>query len=158
MTLSFYKAYTIVIEAVLLILIQDTTTASCIPTVSTVQTHLGLPPNVELESKAFFDAGGEIAFALEALVDRAYEKSPEGGEYRRKAALRREEEDFESEVVELPRCRYDLDFGLVRMRLGLSAQGKGPCWFFLTDDEDSEDDDDDEGEEGDEETIGFLTV
>ncbi|KAI0090613.1 hypothetical protein BDY19DRAFT_992048 [Irpex rosettiformis] len=145
MTLSFYKAYMRVIEAIHLILLQDTADASCIPTHSAIESQLGL---ANAETQPFFDAGGEIMFALEALVDRAYEKSPEGPEYGRKAELREEEEEFENETMELPRCRNDLDFKLVRTRLGLPPQGKGPCWFFLTDDEDSE-----EEEEGEYEAV-----
>lgn len=161
MTMSFYKAYVHVIETILLVFYHDqadedtssgtdTTDTQCIPTVDAITHQLG-PENAD--TQAFFDAGGEITFALEALVDRAYEKSPEGPEYARKADLREEEEEFENETQELPRCVHDLDFGLVRVRLGLPERGKGPHWFFLTDDEDSEGEGDEE-EEGEAVYVG----
>ena len=50
----------------------------------------------------------------------------------------------------LPRCeKNDLNFGLVREKLGISREKLGPYWYFLTDSEgeDGEDDDDDGDEE-----------
>ncbi|KAI0687092.1 hypothetical protein BC835DRAFT_1377736 [Cytidiella melzeri] len=136
MTLAFYQAYTHVLEAMLQVILKESgDDAPCIPTADAIAAQLG---SSNAFAQPFFDAGGEITFALEALVDRAYEKSPEGPEYDRKPELREEESEFEIETQELPRCSHDLDFTLVRTKLGLPPQGKGPHWFFLTDDEDSE--------------------
>jgi hypothetical protein len=141
MTVAFYKAYMQVIETMLQVMIQDANDKSCIPTVDAITAQLGLP-NAAVQP--YFDSGGEIAFAMEALVDRAYEKSPEGSEYRRKPSLQEEEVEFENETEDLPRCVHDLDFTLVRTKLGLPSEGKGPHWFFLTDDEDSDEGDNEE--------------
>lgn len=144
MTLAFYQAYTHVVEAMLQALLNEADDASCIPTVDAISAHLG---SSNADAKPFFDAGGEIVFALEALVDRAYEKSPEGPEYGRKLALREEELEFENEIQDLPECAHDLNFTLVRTKLGLPPQGRGPHWFFLTDSEDGESSEDEESDE-----------
>lgn len=158
MTLAFYRGYSLVVEALLQILLRDVDDNSCIPTIDAIKARLDLSktqnqdantpdPTCEMDSadiQTYFDTGGQIDFALEALVDRAYERSPEGPEYGRKPMFQEEERDFEKEIQELPHCVHDLDFTLVRVRLGLSPQSNGPHWFFLTDDEDSEGDEEDE--------------
>lgn len=135
MTVSFYKAYILVIEAMHQVLMREAADASCIPTADAITAQL---ESSDADATAYFDAGGKMTFVLEALVDRAYEKSPEGPEHRRKPDLQEEEREFELQTEELPRCVHDLDFTLVRTKLGLPAQGTGPHWFFLTDDEDSD--------------------
>ena len=94
------------------------------------------------DSKAirfFLDAGGKVEHALEALIDQTQEKSPIGSLYKRKAFVRDEEDDFQDDVRELPECAHDLEFDLVREKVGLKEK-EGPYWYFLSDDEDADDD------------------
>ncbi|KAL4252405.1 hypothetical protein ABKN59_004858 [Abortiporus biennis] len=92
----------------------------------------------------YFSSGGQITFALDAITDLASEKSPEGSLYRRNQYLQEEEEEFVKEVIDLPKCANDLDFELVREKLGLRRGKLGPYWFFLTDSEDEEEEGADE--------------
>lgn len=141
MTIAFYRGYISVVGAILEVLVQEANDSSCVPTTSAINARLEPYPAYV---HSFFDAGGQITYAVEALVNRAYEKSPEGSEYRRKPALQEEEAEFEKDTQELPRCVHDLDFTLLRTRLGLELEGHGPHWFFLTDDEDSDEAEEDE--------------
>lgn len=96
---------------------------------------------------AYLDAGGKIEYALDAITDNAFEKSPEGSLYRRDKAIQEEEAEVEKENASLPRCENDLAFELVRSKLGLSTEKRGPYWFFLTDMSSDSEDDEEEGEE-----------
>lgn len=166
MSPGFYRGYLVVVDAMTQIL-QQPPGAACVPAPPAVtarvremcreaQMEAGARPAAAMsveevdDVETFFGVGGKVEFALEALTDRAKEKSPEGSEYRRKKALEQEEEEFEKEVRDLPMCSNDLDFELVRTRLGLPAKSIGPHWFFLTD---SEEEDDYEEDEGDEEVV-----
>lgn len=170
MSPPFYRGYVVVIEAMYQILVLDPLDATCIPTPAAITARIQeacrkaqeepsseLPMTLSLQEvegiNTFFAAGGKVEFALEALTDRAMEKSPEGSEYRRKKDLQEDEEEFEREVRDLPMCMNDLNFALVRTKLGLEAQGIGPYWFFLTD---SESDDDDDVEEDSEDGVVYV--
>ena len=96
--------------------------------------------------RSFLDAGGKVEYALEAIIDRAQEKSPVGSEYQRDASVREEEADFENEIRELPQCVHDLDFDLVREKLGLPKR-TGPSWYFISDEESADDDEEPAGDE-----------
>jgi len=161
MSPAFYRGYLTVVDVMVQILQRDVAAgAACIPTPDAIDGRLRELCKAARESsgkasvlttddvedvEAFLHAGGKAEFALEALTDRAREKSPKGIEYMRRPALRVEEEEFTGEVGELPECANDLDFELVRKGLGLPPHFIGPHWFFLTDSE-SEEDDDDSGE------------
>lgn len=95
----------------------------------------------------YLDAGGKASYALEAIVDVSWENSPEGTKFLRTPTLQRDEAEFDKACEGLPRCANDLDFRLVRTKLGLEPERYGPHWFFLTDLEDDEDGEgEDEGE------------
>ena len=166
MSPSFYRGFVLVFDAMVQVLRRDTTEpGSCIPTPAAINTRLkelrietkptavdgdkvpslAMSPGEVSDVERFIAAGGKVEFTLEALTDRAMVKSPIGSEYRRRRALREEEEEFEMEIKELPICDNDLDFELVRFKLGLQPTGIGPHWFFLTD---SEDEDENENEGG----------
>lgn len=159
MSPAFYRGYVLVIEAIYQILLQESSDAACIPTPAAITARIQGAKEEPKESPTalsaediedinkFFAAGGKVEFALEALTDRAIEKSPEGSEYRRKVALQEEEEEFEKEMNDIPMCMNDLNFAFVRTKLGLRAHGIGPHWFFLTDSEEDDDFEEDEGEE-----------
>ncbi|KIP01972.1 hypothetical protein PHLGIDRAFT_32363 [Phlebiopsis gigantea 11061_1 CR5-6] len=159
MSPAFYRGYVMVIEAIYYILLQEPLDVACIPTPAAITARIQEAKEEPKESPTalgaediedinkFFAAGGRVEFALEALTDRAMEKSPEGSEYRRKTELREEEEEFEKEVDDIPMCMNDLNFAFVRTRLGLPAHSIGPHWFFLTD---SEEEDEFEGDDGEE--------
>ncbi|THH28899.1 hypothetical protein EUX98_g5284 [Antrodiella citrinella] len=98
--------------------------------------------------KTYIDAGGKVEYALDAITDCAYEKSPVGGQYRRHLHIREEDADFAKEVGNLPECANDLAFKLVRAKLGLPEEGMGPHWIFLSDDEDEDEVDEDTLYEG----------
>lgn len=158
MSPAFYRGYVNVVDIMVQILQRDAADATaCVPTPDAITARLrelcreasegsgkasALTTDDVEDVETFFHAGGKAEFALEALTDRAMEKSPEGTEYARRPALREEEEEFAGEVGELPVCANDLDFELVRKGLGLPPHFVGPHWFFLTDSE-SEDDSDD---------------
>lgn len=151
MSPAFYRGYVLVIEAMHQILLREPSHAACIPTPAAITARIqeakeepkdsptALSPEDVEDINRFFAAGGKVEFALEALTDRAMEKSPVGSEYRRKTVLQEEEEEFEREVNDIPRCVNDLNFGYVRTKLGLPAHGVGPHWFFLTDSEEEDD-------------------
>lgn len=162
MTPGFYRGYLLAIEAATRILRREQFDRTSIPTPAAIQARLDpiaayVPDSAQARLsgeaqeadalRAFFGAGGKLEFALEALTDRAMEKSPEGAEFRRRVAWQEEEEEFEEDNHLLPQCAHDLDFELVRTHLGLPAKSIGPHWFFLTDDSES-----DEGNEEDEQS------
>lgn len=163
MSPSFYRGHVMVVEAMYQILLRDSSDAACIPTPTAITARIQeacreareepqkSERTLSLEEvediNTFFAAGGKAEFALEALTDRAMEKSPEGSEYRRKAEMQQEEEEFEREVRDIPMCLNDLNFAFVRTKLGLPAQSIGPHWFFLTDSEEEDDLEENEGEE-----------
>ncbi|KAH8096774.1 hypothetical protein BXZ70DRAFT_908345 [Cristinia sonorae] len=90
--------------------------------------------------QAYLTAGGKVTYALDAITDSAYEKSPIGGQYRRHLHVREEEADFAKELGDdVPECENDLAFKLVRRMLGLDESEAGPHWIFLSDDEGEED-------------------
>jgi hypothetical protein len=167
MSPSFYRGYVLVFDAMVQVLLRDTTDSSCIPTPAAITARLeelcreaevAAPDAKSLSSislndvkdvERFFTAGGKVEFVLESLTDRAMEKSPVGSEYRRRRIFQEEEEEFERGVAELPTCKNDLDFELVRFKLGLQPTGIGPHWFFLTDSEDE----DEEYEDNDREVL-----
>ncbi|THG94111.1 hypothetical protein EW026_g7295 [Hermanssonia centrifuga] len=163
-TPAFYRGYALVLETILQMLLLESEKAKLtLPTLTGVFTQIDeilastepdsdgpkRSPSEEADAqaiRAFFAGGGKIEFGLEAVVDRALEKSPEGSEYRRKAEYQQEEAEFEKEVQALPSCAHDLDFDLVRKSIGLVAEKTGPHWFFLTDDEEDDDEDEDDDE------------
>ena len=173
---AFYRGFALVFDAMAQVLSRDATDPRCIPTPAAIAARLRElsvsrdvpstptaatgalptpPPSPgsamsELDAQdveRFFAAGGKPEFALEALTDRAMEKSPEGTEYRRRRMWQEDEALFQDEVSALPACDNDLDFELVRFKLGLQPTGIGPHWFFLTDSSDEGEDEDDEDDE-----------
>jgi len=128
------------------------------PTVDSVTSHLAEiqaaaahDPSASDDTKTeaamiseYLDAGGKAEYALEAIVDNAWEKSPEGTEYTRFPHIREQEEENEKDREWMPKCANDLNFKLVRTKLGLAPERRGPYWFFLTDLEDGDEDDEDE--------------
>ncbi|KAJ3487283.1 hypothetical protein NLI96_g3631 [Meripilus lineatus] len=171
MTPTFYHGYILILEAILQIILKDPESEAdnhtVIPTVTAVTQRLESikesarhpDPATSEESKAntatqsqciqaYLSSGGKVEFALDALTDSVYEKSPVGSWYSRRQYLKEEEAEFEKEVADLPRCENDLDIGVVRVKLGIPRERKGPHWFFLTDSESDEyDEDDDENGE-----------
>ncbi len=171
MTPAFHHGYILVLEAIFHIILKDPTesdTTSVIPTISTVTQRLQetqeaashpdqssdeeTKTNTAIESQCiqiYLDSGGKVDYALDALTDLAFEKSPAGTLYHQEELLRQEDAEFEKEVAALPRCENDSDFGLVREKLGISRDRIGPHWYFLTDSEgeDGEEDEDWDGEE-----------
>lgn len=168
MTPAFYHGYILLLEAILHIILKDpeseSDNPSVIPTISVVSKRLidiqdaaaNLKQGEDNETQsatateaqciqAYLSSGGKVDFGLDALTDSAFEKSPDGSLYRRQQYLQEEEAEFEKVVADLPRCENDLDFGLVREKLGISRERLGPYWFFLTDSE-GEDDEEDTGD------------
>lgn len=163
MTPHFYHGYICVIQSILRILLTDPTSNSLpLPTLDAVTSYLA---NVDEEAKnggnsnykaaiqselihAHLDQGGKIEYALDAITHLAYEKSPIGSLYSRNNDTQEENAALEKEAddAELPTCENDLNFELVRTKLGLPVSWEGPHWFFLTDLSDS-DEEDEEGEE-----------
>lgn len=83
----------------------------------------------------YLQAGGQVSFALEAVVDRAFRTSPVGPEYRDSTKMQEDEELLAQGMEYLPECVHDLDFALVRRKLGLPADSPGPYWSFSSDEE-----------------------
>lgn len=111
-----------------------------------VKTEIFNPP-LSVTFQNYLSSGGRLTFALEALLDRAETASSIGAEYRRKPSVRAEEEALAQELAALPACVHDLDFELVRRKMGLPAESLGPCWIFLSDSEGEDDSDEDDDEE-----------
>ncbi|GJE91331.1 hypothetical protein PsYK624_074800 [Phanerochaete sordida] len=163
MSPAFYRGYAVVVDVMVQILQRPAgAAAGCVPTPTAIEARLrelctaarksggkaaALTPDDVEDVEAFLHAGGEAEFALEALTDRAMEKSPAGSEFLRRPAIRVQEEELAGEVGELPVCANDLDFELVRKRLGLPPHFIGPHWFFLTDSESEDDIDGDDSED-----------
>ncbi|KAG6864944.1 hypothetical protein C0991_006173 [Blastosporella zonata] len=103
----------------------------------------------------FFNKGGKIEYAFDAITHASMEQSPVGDD------SFAETWDEHDSFTALPTCANDLEFSLVRQRLGLDPRGRwGPYREYDDDamDEDDEDDDDsmDEDDEDDDNDMGSL--
>lgn len=96
--------------------------------------------------KTYVQAGGKVSYALNAIIDNARRGSPVGEEYTSDEKARQAEEDYAKEVAHLPECANDFAFDLVREKLGLSREEKGPYWYFFVDEEGDEEEDDEAAE------------
>lgn len=163
MTPAFLHGYIVVIQTALQILLEDFSKGEgCVPTLDAASKRVAdiragkvksfsssndkdseEKEDSEDATKAaditvlttYLNAGGQVAYALDAITDSAFEKSPAGGQYHRHKHVREEEADFAREVGNLPECENDLAFKLVRAKLGLMEEAAGPHWIFLSDDE-----------------------
>ncbi|KAG6916022.1 hypothetical protein DXG01_008791 [Tephrocybe rancida] len=97
----------------------------------------------------FYSKGGQIEYAFDAITHRAMEQSPLGDSTFEETW----EEEGDSDYTRLPACANDLEFSLVRQRLGLNPRSQwGPYYDFgdgggggMDDDDDDDDDDEDMG-------------
>ena len=142
---AVYRGYIAVFKVIKDLIIEE---RKDFPTVSTVSAKLSeaRSEGAEVASKhiaAYLDNGGKADYALDCIVDRAREElSPLGREY-----------DAEREYIDAvlegtdgrrrPECANDLDFALVRARLGLPADTLG---VVPEDEEDSRDPESDDEE------------
>lgn len=167
MTPFFYHGYVSVIQSILKIFLRDPTgppELSPIPSIDVILKHFA---EIDEEAKkgedgapmaviqsdylhAYLDEGGKVQYALEAIIELARETSPRGRRYIDNEEVQEQNAEFEkaADSENLPKCQNDLNFEIVRTKLGLPAQSAGPQWFFLTDfDSDSDDSEDEESEE-----------
>ncbi|KAK7691617.1 hypothetical protein QCA50_005016 [Cerrena zonata] len=176
MTPFFYHGYVSVIQSILKIFLRNPTGPSELSPVPSVEVVLKHFAEIDEEAKkgedeapmaviqsdyihSYTDVGGKVQYALEAIIELARETSPKGRRYIDNPEVQEQNADFEKAADEegLPKCENDLNFEIVRTKLGLPAQSAGPQWFFLTDfDSDSDsyaeteivgDSEDDESEE-----------
>ena len=124
---TVYRGYVAVFKAVK-DLIDGEDAGSHFPSVSTLSARLSeLRESSEDESSqyiaAYLDNGGKAEYALDCIVDRAREElSPLGRKYN--AEQQYIDEVLESEQSHAP-CANDLDFALVRAKLGLPVETLG---------------------------------
>ena len=173
MTPFFYHGYVSVIQSILKIFLRDPTSPSGLSPIPSVDAVLKYFAEIDEEAKkgdteapmaviqsdylhAYLDQGGKVQYALEAIIELARESSPKGRRYIDNEEVKKQNAELDKAADEenLPKCENDLNFGIVRTKLGLPVQSAGPQWFFLADfDSDSDDSNDSEEEEYDEEAV-----
>ena len=104
------------------------------------------PSRLSRYVQAYFSSGGKVEFGLDAMIDYAFEKSPDGTLYQSDKAFQEAEAEWGERLTRLgyPWCENDMDFGLVREKLGLPREKLGPYWTQWVFDVDPEDDDSEE--------------
>lgn len=172
MTPTFYQGYIVVMDVIRLItaiapaLAVFAENPFVIPTTSAVmrfidrfQEHANCPNHDEKKknelvhdyqcAQAYFSSGRKVEFGLDALTDLTFEISPGGPAYHQHPLYQEEEAGLQKIIAKYPRCENDMDFGLVREKLGLPREKLGPYWFSPANS--GEDDDNDEEQEQDQE-------
>ncbi|EJF57984.1 hypothetical protein BD309DRAFT_957281 [Dichomitus squalens] len=132
---AVYRGYIAVFEAIKDLLSEERKDFPTVATVSAKLAELRDSEDASLKPIAvFLDNGGKAEYALDCIVDRAREElTPLGRLY-----------DAETQYIDAvldgeenhEKCANDLDFGLVREKLGLSVESLGA---LPDDDEDSRD-------------------
>ncbi|RPD55376.1 hypothetical protein L226DRAFT_468856 [Lentinus tigrinus ALCF2SS1-7] len=127
---TVYRGYIAVFKAIKDLIAGEDPEHHGFPSVSTVSDHLSKlrdrDASEDLSSKyiaAYLDNGGKAEYALDCIVDRAREElSPLGRQYNA-------ENQYIDAVLESEQshaaCANDLDFALVREKLGLPAETRG---------------------------------
>ncbi|KAH9923754.1 uncharacterized protein BXZ73DRAFT_50835 [Epithele typhae] len=147
---AIYRGYVAVFKTIFdLIRDEDGKHAAGFPTVADVDADIAAParpasaPIDPVHLAAYREAGGSALPALDCIVDRALEElSPLGREY-----------SVESEYIDQvlggadvgAECANDLNFALVREKLGLPRETAGPQFWKGMDARDPESDDEKDG-------------
>ncbi|KAG5717938.1 Proteasome subunit alpha type-4 [Termitomyces sp. T112] len=99
----------------------------------------------ETSAKFFFEKGGQVVYAFDALTDGALQQSPLGDGFFEQVW---QDQDV---WIKLPRCENDLEFNLVRQMLGLTRNVRwGPYHGMMCIGSYREKDDESDSEESDE--------
>ncbi|CAL1705669.1 unnamed protein product [Somion occarium] len=115
MTNATFDAYRLLVASVNILLSRNT-----IPTPEAMITH-----SQGDAARHFTECGGNVESALNLVIDTAKDQSVLG-DSEWDDSIADSDDDVIKEWNELPKCANDLDFGLVRARLGLSSVSTGP--------------------------------
>lgn len=139
---TFYKGYGVLFSAVAHVLKRCSPADPTVPDARTIAAELNSNNTFDVQGAQFyFRKGGRVEYALDHIMHTAMEQSKLGDE------TFEELHDSDDGWMDLPECVNDLDFELVRRKLGLSdKQQWGP---YRCGEEDEMDEDDSEDEDGD---------